>query len=166
MDSLQWVDQTYTAKHINEDPTTLRPMYYSNLKLYTTHGETSKPRRPKDAALIFLKRYGRKAALSLLLYIASFTPVVGRFVLPAASFYTLNKTLGPLPASVIFSSGIFLPKRYLVLFLQSFFASRSLMRDLVSRHPLLDLLPKAAPPDIISCSTFFFLSIFFYLSWK
>ena len=135
MDSLQWVDQTYTAKHINEDPTTLRPMYYSNLKLYTTHGETSKPRRPKDAALIFLKRYGRKAALSLILYIASFTPVVGRFVLPAASFYTLNKTLGPLPASIIFSSGIFLPKRYLVLFLQTFFASRSLMRDLV-RQPL------------------------------
>lgn len=131
MDSLQWVDQTYTEKHKFEDPATLRPMYHSNLKMYSRHGDTSKPRRPKDALLIFLTRYGRKAAISLLIYILSFTPVVGRFVLPAVSFYSLNKTLGLLPASIIFSSGIFLPKRYLVLFLQSFFASRSLMRDLV-----------------------------------
>ena len=133
MDSLQWVDQTYTEKHKSEDPTTLRPMYHSNLRMYSTQGETSKPRRPKDAALIFLTRYGRKAATSLFIYVLSFTPIVGRFVLPAASFYALNKTLGTLPASIIFSSGIFLPRRYLILFLQSFFASRSLMRDLV-RH--------------------------------
>lgn len=131
MDSLQWVDQTYTEKHKFEDPATLRPMYHSNLQLYSAHGDTSKPRRPKEAVRAFLIRYGRRAAISLLVYILSFTPVVGRFVLPAASFYTLNKTLGPLPASVIFGSGIFLPKRYLVLFLQSFFASRSLMRELV-----------------------------------
>lgn len=131
MDSLQWVDQTYTEKHKSEDPSTLRPMYHSNLLMYPAHGDISKPRRPKEAVRAFLIRYGRRAAISLLVYILSFTPVVGRFVLPAASFYTLNKTLGPLPASLIFGSGIFLPKRYLILFLQSFFASRSLMRELV-----------------------------------
>lgn len=146
MDSLKWVDQTYTEKHKSEDPSTLRPMYYSNLQLYSTHhgGDTTtttttrnkpRPRRPKDAAIAFIIRYGRKAALSLLIYLLSYLPIVGRFVLPAASFYTLNQTLGPLPALIIFSSGIFLPKRCLVVFLQSFFASRSLMRELVRPSP-------------------------------
>jgi hypothetical protein len=146
MDSLKWVDQTYTEKHKSEDPSTLRPMYYSNLQLYSTYGgdptmtSTSKPRRrPKDAAMLFMIRYGRKAALSLLVYILSYLPVVGRFVLPAASFYTLNQTIGPLPAFIIFGSGVFLPKRYLVVFLQSFFASRSLMRELVRCPPRLPL---------------------------
>jgi hypothetical protein len=131
MDSLQWVDQTYTEKHRSEDPSTLRPMYHSNLYMYSPHSEASKPRPPKEAAKVVAIRYGRKGAISLLVYLLSYLPVVGRFVLPAASFYTLNKTLGPVPATVIFGSGIFVPKKYLVLFLQSFFASRSLMRDLV-----------------------------------
>lgn len=131
MDSLQWVDQTYIEKHKSEDPSTLRAMYYPNLRMYSTHGDTSVHRAPKDAALAFLLRFGRRAAISLLIYLLSYLPIVGRFVLPAASFYTLNKTLGPLPASVIFGSGIFLPRRYLVIFLQSYFSSRSLMRELV-----------------------------------
>lgn len=132
MDSLQWVDQTYIEKHKSEDPSTLRAMYYPNLRMYPTHGDTSKHRAPKDAALAFLFRFGRRAAVSLLIYLLSYLPIVGRFVLPAASFYTLNKALGPLPASIIFGSGIFLPRKYLVIFLQSYFSSRSLMRELVS----------------------------------
>lgn len=131
MDSLQWVDQTYLEKHKSEDPSTLRALYYPNLRMYSAHGETSKRRAPKDAALAFLFRFGRRSAISLLIYILSYLPVVGRFVLPAASFYTLNNALGPLPASIIFGSGIFIPRRYLVIFLQSYFSSRSLMRELV-----------------------------------
>ena len=138
MDSLQWVDQTYVQKHKSEDPTTLRAMYYPNLKLYTTHGDTSKHRAPMDAALAFLIRFGRRAGISLAIYALSYLPYVGRFVLPAASFYTFNKAVGPIPAVVIFGSGIFLPRRYLVIFLQSYFSSRSLMRELVM-PPLLPL---------------------------
>lgn len=134
MDSLHWVDQTYIEKHKSEDPTTLRAMYYPNLAMYPTQGDTSKHKTPKDAALAFLFRFGKRAAISLLVYMLSYLPLVGRFVLPAASFYTLNKALGPLPASVIFGSGIFLPRRYLVVFLQSYFSSRSLMRELVSTN--------------------------------
>ena len=132
MDSLQWVDQTYIQKHKSEDSSQLRAMYYPNLRMYSTHGETSKQRSPKDAALPFLIRYGKRAGISLVVYLLSYLPVVGRFVLPAASFYTLNNALGPVPATVIFGSGIFLPRRYLVVFLQSYFSSRSLMRELVS----------------------------------
>ena len=131
MDSLQWVDQTYREKHKSEDRRTLRPMYYPNLRMYSTHGDTSKRNAPKDAALAFFLRFGRRAAMSLVIYILSYLPLVGRFVLPAASFYALNKALGSLPASIIFGSGIFLPRKYLVVFLQSYFSSRSLTRELV-----------------------------------
>ncbi len=133
MDSLEWVDQTYIQKHKSEDPKTLRALYYPNLRMYTTHGDTSKRRTPKDAAIAFLIRFGRRAGISLALYLLSYLPVIGRFVLPAASFYTFNNSVGPMPAAIIFGSGIFLPRRYLVVFLQSYFSSRSLMRELVSQ---------------------------------
>lgn len=71
--------------------------------------------------------------MSLAIYLLSMLPLVGRFVLPAASFYTFNKAVGPVPAVAIFGSGLFLPKRLLVVFLQSYFSSRSLMRELVSK---------------------------------
>jgi len=132
MDSLQWVDQTYTQKHKSEDPSTLRAMYYPNLRLYSTHGDTSKHRAPMDAAIAFLIRFSRRAGISLAIYMLSYLPYVGRLVLPAASFYTFNKAVGPIPAVAIFGSGIFLPRRYLVVFLQSYFSSRSLMRELVT----------------------------------
>ena len=132
MDSLQWVDQTYIEKHKSEDPKTLRAMYYPNLRMYSVHGDTSKGRKPMDAALAFLIRFGRRAGISLAVYMLSYLPLVGRFVLPAASFYTFNNAVGPVPATIIFGSGVFLPRRYLVVFLQSYFSSRSLMRELVS----------------------------------
>ena len=131
MDSLQWVDQTYYAKHKSEDPKTLRATYFAELRMYSAHGDTSKHRAPMDAALAFLMRFGRRAGISLAIYALSYLPVVGRFVLPAASFYTFNNAVGPIPATVIFGSGIFLPRRYLIVFLQSYFSSRSLMRELV-----------------------------------
>ena len=135
MDSLQWVDQTYYQKHKSEDPKTLRATYYAELQMYQAKGDTSKHKAPMDAALAFLIRFGRRAGISLAIYALSYLPVVGRFVLPAASFYTFNKAVGPIPAAVIFGSGIFLPRRYLIVFLQSYFSSRSLMRELVSRLP-------------------------------
>jgi hypothetical protein len=59
---------------------------------------------------------------------------VPSFVLPAASFYSLNKAVGPLPAMVFFMLGFVLPKRWMVFFLQGFFASRSLMRELLEPY--------------------------------
>ena len=132
MDSLQWVDQTYIAKHKTEDPASLRAMYYPNLHLYSTHGSSSQKRDPYQAMTIFLTRFLRKAGLSLGVYLLSFLPVVGRFVLPAASCYTFYNAVGIQPAVLVFGSSLFVPKRYIVVFLQSYFSSRSLMRELVS----------------------------------
>ena len=134
MDSLKWVDTTYVQKHKSEDPSTLRAMYYPNLVMYSTHGEAGKKKSPKDAIFMFLMRYGKRAAISLAIYLLSFLPLVGRFVLPAASFYTFNKAVGPVPAGIVFGSGLLLPRRYLVHFLQSYFSSRSLMRELLQPY--------------------------------
>lgn len=131
MDSLAWVDQTYYQKHKSEDPTTLRATYYAELRLYQPHGDTSHKKPPMEAAIAFLLRFGKRAGISLAIFALSYLPIVGRFVLPAASFYTFNNAVGPVPATIIFGSGLFLPRRYLVVFLQSYFTSRRLMRELV-----------------------------------
>ena len=162
MDSLQWVDQTYVQKHKSDDPRTLRSMYYPNLRLYETRGDTSKHKAPMDAAFAFLVRFSRRAAMSLAIFAFSYLPVVGRFVLPAASFYTFNKSVGPVPATFIFGLGLFLPRRYLVVFLQSYFSSRSLMRELVSSgacsSPIVQLFPRLfftaqSNQHLFTCST-------------
>lgn len=132
MESLRWVDSTYMKKHKSEDPQGLRAMYYPNLRMYSTK---SPPQSRKDigqSILTFLSRYGRRIVISLGVYLLSLLPIVGRFVLPVASFYTFNKAVGPLPSIVIFGTGLVVPKRFLVMFLQSYFSSRSLMRELVS----------------------------------
>jgi len=140
MNSLAWVDQTYYQKHQGEDPDELRAMYHANLKNYPTTGTNSdKNKDPYKALQAFLMRFGKKAGISLGVYLLSMLPYVGRFVLPAASFYTFNKSVGWQPAVVIFGSGIFLPKKYLIMFLQSYFSSRTLMRELVGFHQRLTL---------------------------
>ncbi|KKK17002.1 hypothetical protein P175DRAFT_0498312 [Aspergillus ochraceoroseus IBT 24754] len=141
MQSLQWVDMTYVTKHKTDDPQTLRAMYYPNLVHYSTKGKaspSSKPSQPSkpvpQALMAFARRYGRKVGMLLGIYIASLLPLVGRFVMPAVSFYTFKSTVGTTPAAVIFGTGIVLPKRYLVTFLHSYYASRSLMRELLEPY--------------------------------
>lgn len=138
--SLEWVDATYVEKHKTDDPRNTRAMYYPNLIRYPTKKikAPSKPRKPIASALMaFLNRYARRVAMWLGIYILSLVPVIGRFVMPAASFYNVRKSLGATPAAVIFGSGLVLPKQYIVFFLHTYFASRSLMRELVSFYPHL-----------------------------
>lgn len=132
MDSLQWVDYTYNLKHKSEDQSQLRDMYYPNLRLYSTRDGSTHSKSTAEAFSMVLMRFGKKAVISLVIFGLSYIPYIGRFVLPAASFYTFNKAVGLGPAAIIFGTGLFLPKRYLVIFLQSYFSSRSLMRELVS----------------------------------
>jgi len=136
MDSLAWVDRTYVQKHKSDDPSKLRAMYYPTLKMYSTHGEREKKEKRSllDGVLLFAGKYGRRAAISLAVYLLTFLPVVGPLVLPAASFYTFNKAVGPVPAGAIFGCGLLLPKHYMVSFLQTYFSSRSLMSRLLEPY--------------------------------
>jgi hypothetical protein len=134
MDSLRWVDMTYVQKHKGENPDDLRDMYYPNLRQYKVKDGSTHTTSTAEAISMFLYRFGRRAAISLAIFALSYTPYVGRFVLPAASFYTFNKAVGLGPAAIIFGTGIVLPKRYLVIFLQTYFSSRSLMRELLEPY--------------------------------
>lgn len=131
MESLNWVDQTYVQKHKAEDPSTLRAMYYPNLAQYSK-GKAGGSKPIGKSIMLFVQRYGRKVAMLFGVYLLSLLPVVGRFVMPAASFYTFKQNVGTTPAAVIFGTGLVLPKRFIVTFLHTYFASRSLMRELVS----------------------------------
>ncbi|KAI0969080.1 transmembrane protein UsgS [Xylaria arbuscula] len=134
MDSLNWVDQTYVSKHKNENPDHLRDMYYPNLLRYKQKDGSTHSKSSAEAITMFVWRFLRKASISLAVFALSYVPYVGKLVLPAASFYTFNKAVGLGPAAVIFGTGIFLPRRYLVIFLQTYFASRSLTRELLEPY--------------------------------
>jgi len=134
MDSLAWVDKTYYAKHKGEAPSTLREAYYPNLRTYATRDGSTHTVSKAEAITMFLMKFGKKAGISLTIFALSYIPYIGRLVLPAASFYTFNKVVGLGPAAVVFGTGLFLPRRYLVIFLQSYFASRSLMRELLEPY--------------------------------
>lgn len=134
MQSLNWVDITYTAKHATEDPTKLRALYYPNLATYRPGSSSSSSSGGRNQITQFLSRYFRRAGLSLLIYALSFAPVVGPFVLPAASFYSFNVAVGTGPAAAVFGVGYLLPRRWSVVFLQGYFASRGLMRELLQPY--------------------------------
>ncbi|KAJ3575587.1 hypothetical protein NPX13_g3985 [Xylaria arbuscula] len=134
MDSLNWVDKTYVSKHKHESPDQLRGMYYPNLLHYKRKDGSTHSKSSAEAITMFMWRFFRKAAISLAIFALSYVPYIGKLVLPAASFYTFNRAVGLGPAAVIFGTGIFLPKRYLVIFLQTYFASRSLVRELLEPY--------------------------------
>lgn len=134
MHSLAWVDYTYQVKHQNEDPATLRPLYYENLARYPTKDGSAKTKSTAKALTQILIRRGKKGGISLAVFALSYLPYVGRFVLPAASFYTFKNSVGLGPSLAIFGTGLVLPRRYLVIFLQSYFTSRSLMRELLEPY--------------------------------
>jgi hypothetical protein len=137
MDSLLWVDKTYVQKHKTEDPHNLRALYHQNLEQWPAHApKTDKEKTPlKQAVMIYATKQGRKAAISLAVLGLSYVPYVGRFVLPAASFYTFRNSVGTQPAGAIFAASLLFPRRYLVSFLQAYFSSRTLMRELVCGMP-------------------------------
>ena len=134
MESIKWVDSTYVDKHKADDPKTLRAMYYPSLAMYSTKGSVGVSKPKGESMLVFVRRYGRKVGMMLGIFLLSLLPIVGRFVMPVASFFSFQKMVGPAPAAAIFGTGLVLPKRYLVTFLHTYYSSRSLMRELVSTH--------------------------------
>lgn len=136
MQSIQWVDTTYIQKHKTEDPHHLRSLYYPNLAQYSTKGGSSVSQPFPQALKSFFSRYSKKFGMLLGIYILSMVVVIGRFVMPAASFFTFRSLVGSTPAAVIFGVGLMLPKEHIVTFLHTYYASRSLMRELVSQVTL------------------------------
>lgn len=82
----------------------------------------------------FLRRSFTKAVISLTVYILSFAPLFGNFVIPAVSFYSFNKVVGTPTAVGIFAIGFTLPRRWMFMFLSTFWGGRSLVRELLAPY--------------------------------
>ncbi|KAK6331750.1 hypothetical protein TWF718_002292 [Orbilia javanica] len=149
MESLSWVDQTYLQKHQNENPSTLRPPYHQTLILYPKHSHppshksassSSQSKGSKLAAAIaqkqtvFIKQMLKKGLISLGVYISSLLPFAGAFVLPAASAWSVHPAVGIGPALGVFVAGLFVPRKHMVIVLQAYHASRSLVRTLLEPY--------------------------------
>lgn len=155
--SLAWVDKTYLAKHLPETTTAASVsipvemqsrLYYPSLVLYKPDKDYIPPSAddPKKALKKstlkknsplkkFLFKSLRKAALSVTVYFLTFLPIVGSWVLPMSSAYSLHQVTGPVPAGVFaFAAKFFLPKSWTVKLLQTYFASRTLMRELLEPY--------------------------------
>lgn len=88
MESLEWVDRTYAQKHQADSPSTLRGMYYANLVQYNSKleiSQTTKSGKFKKGTLAFFVRSGRRAALSISIYLLTFMPSVFIPLLPLAA---------------------------------------------------------------------------------
>ncbi|KKA25999.1 hypothetical protein TD95_002725 [Thielaviopsis punctulata] len=134
MESLRWVDTTYVRMHKHDNPATLRSLYYPPLRARPPRDSRTQSTRTADSFTASLARHMRRAGLSLAVYAASYLPVVGRFVLPAASFWTFRTAVGTGPAAVIFGTGMMLPRTWLVVFLQTYYSSRRLVRELLEPY--------------------------------
>ncbi|KGO77402.1 hypothetical protein PITC_047750 [Penicillium italicum] len=134
MQSIHWVDTTYVQKHKSENPHHLRSLYYPNLVQYSTKGGSSVSEPFPQALKSFFNRYSKKIGMMLAIHLLSMVVIIGRFVVPAATFYTFRGHVGATPAAVIFGVGLILPKTYIITFLHTYFASRSLMRELLEPY--------------------------------
>lgn len=88
---------------------------------------------------IFVRRSLTRAGFSMAIYLLSFLPIVGGFVMPAVSFYSFNKVVGTPTAVAIFAVGSTAPRRWMVKFLSTFWGGRSLVRELLA--PYLNRVP-------------------------
>lgn len=138
MESIRWVDKTNTDKHKNDVKAQVASWYPPLRQLTNARLDASSPESTKHPNAVisrlhtFFRRMAKRTGFSVAFYVASQLPYIGPFVYPVASFATFNKAVGPAPAAGIFLLGLVLPKRILIVFFQSFFSSRSLMRVLVS----------------------------------
>lgn len=82
----------------------------------------------------FLKKYFKRSGISLAIYFVSGIPYIGFIALPLFSFYSFNKVVGTPTALGIFAMGLSVRRRYMFMFLSTFWGGRSLVHDLLSPY--------------------------------
>lgn len=134
MQSLEWSDKMYSDKHAQDANTKepIRPLYSKTLSLYARNSSHSTQRFSK-----FARRTLKRLILGLVLYLLSLMPVIGRFVFPAAGFYSLYRALSEdlMLAALVGGLGLLLfPKRTYVILVQGWLSSRALTRELLDPY--------------------------------
>jgi hypothetical protein len=135
MQSVEWTDRIYLDKHTDDDKIKqpLRPLYYKTLALYARDPGTHSSQRVSK----FVRRTIKRVGLGLVLYSFSVIPGIGKFVFPAAGFYSLYQALGQdlMFAAVIGGVGLLLlPKQSYVVLVQGWLSSRALTRELLEPY--------------------------------
>ncbi|RCI11130.1 hypothetical protein L249_7448 [Ophiocordyceps polyrhachis-furcata BCC 54312] len=133
--SLRWVDITYVMKHQGDLLDKSRFSYYTNLEQYSpVIPGISAPDNAAYSLPNSINRHCRKALVSIAIYALSYLPVIGPIVLPLVSFYTFHKAVGLGLAGLIFGSSLLFPRTYLVIFLQTYFSTRTFTRELLEPY--------------------------------
>ncbi|EWC47980.1 hypothetical protein DRE_02862 [Drechslerella stenobrocha 248] len=137
MESLSWVDETNLRKHANDVPP--RNGYYQSLAQWkpgvaAAHAAPANKDKRSNKSVDFIRRMAYKGAVSLAVYLSSTAPIVGRLVLPAASAFSIHPTIGIGPAIAVFVAGLWVPRPQMVIVLQAYHASRSLVRQLLEPY--------------------------------
>ncbi|ANB14287.1 hypothetical protein AWJ20_5252 [Sugiyamaella lignohabitans] len=88
-------------------------------------------RGSKRAFFDFLANYVQRSGTTLLALLFSHVPIIGPLVLPVLSFMSFNSVAGTPAAVVVFAIGFMVPRRMMIVFLSSFWGSRSLVHELL-----------------------------------
>lgn len=135
MKSVQFADEQYLKNHKNEDPRSLRPLYYPTLSQYTP-GQFAGPKAPKprktERVEAYTKRTFRRLLTQLAVYFSSFTPYIGPYLPPAYTLYLLYPSVGP--AAMLLTPILFLPRQYSTMLLGIYLSSRALTRELLEPY--------------------------------
>ncbi|BFZ56814.1 hypothetical protein PYCC9005_003862 [Savitreella phatthalungensis] len=139
--SLRWCDGIYLGKHDGRAASN-NPSTSESTIVKDNQGKTLRPQYAQSLGAIkptftntFMKRTLRRSLMGLAIYAASFVPYLGKLVLPALSFYTLNKSVGVVPAGGFMAfSGLILPRHYTVVILQTYLGTRALTRQLLQPY--------------------------------
>lgn len=142
LSSLEFIDNLYVSKH----PEKKGHQFHPNLVALSTEdkelraatstppaslsGLKAKYTSSQDFAA-FIKRHVVRTAYNIAIFLVGKLPVVGSVVLGLISFLNLNDKIGTVRSIAIFAIFQLIPKHYSVLFLTTFWGSRSMVYDLL-----------------------------------
>ncbi|CAG8794957.1 18645_t:CDS:2, partial [Racocetra persica] len=128
MESLRHIDHTYIKKHKNDQD--LRPAYTPALERYEYNINYWNEMKQ------YLFHTLNQIKVTMILYLISLIPFIGVLVYPIASAYALVNSLGYKPAIVVGILMYITPgtKPIAMVFLESVYSSRTLMRELLEPY--------------------------------
>lgn len=139
LQSLKFIDQVRQAKYPDTDR-----IYHENLVSLRTDETITNGRPTLDSIKkkwstsqefsAFMRRHINRTTLSVGAYFVSKIPFFGSVILGLVSFQNLDSKIGTVNAAVIFGLLQLIPKRWAVLFLTTYWGSRSMLHDLLAPY--------------------------------
>lgn len=139
LQSLKFIDEVRLTKYPETDR-----VYHENLVSLNTEEkitdnrptlETIKKKWASSQEFsAFMRRHITRTLMGVGAYFVSKVPVFGSIILGLVSFLNLDSKIGTVNAAVIFGVLQLVPKRWAVLFLTTYWGSRSMVQDLLAPY--------------------------------